>query len=184
MDSPLVADAVVRGRGVGFPVEVAGLVDGAVQIKVEMASFEGMFPHDFMAMERTKAHVVMQDELINCFSQLLAGDGRVDDPIVGIWPCGLIVQYGIMLGAPATPPFVGANISPLPVPENHRYANVDAPVTGNETGFGNPGRRFVIFFLFRGWRLLLLFRQSGREQADPSVICGEGFDNSFCPAFE
>ena len=112
-------------------------------------------------MEGTIAHVIVQDELMYCCFQFIESDRRIKYPIGGVRSGRLVVQYRVVLGTPATPPFIGADITLIP--ENNGNTNVHSMIAGNQAlvGLGNPdGARggLVIFFLFRGPKFFLLYR--------------------------
>jgi hypothetical protein len=69
MNSPFVPLPIICGCGIGFPVQVTGLVKGTIEIQIKMATLEGAFRHQLVAVEGAVARIIMQNELVDVLNQ-------------------------------------------------------------------------------------------------------------------
>ncbi len=92
MHGALVSQPVISGSGIGFPVQVAGLVQGPIQIQVKMTAFEGAVLEDLMAMVGAVTDIVMEHQLMDGLAQLLISFLRIGDPVGGFFLRGGVIQ--------------------------------------------------------------------------------------------
>jgi len=69
MNSPFVPLPVIGRCGIGFPVQVTGLVKGAIEIEIEVTPLEGTLCHQLVTMMGAVASIIMQDKLVDVLNQ-------------------------------------------------------------------------------------------------------------------
>jgi hypothetical protein len=174
-----VALTVICRGGIGFPVQIARLVNRSVEVQIKMTALERAVLQNLMAVMGAVTDIVMQDELVNRLLEFFVSCSQILNLIFRVFAGGCAVQLRIVLRAVAPSSGMRAGVTLGVVPKHNGRFDIYG-VSTRHNGLvrchrtpgekGECGRSVTP----------LTIPISGHPPVGPSEVSGGVLDNNFC----